>query len=289
METILGNKSSGSSFQMNPSGSSGNSTKEFFESNSLVAKFAFLIMIVFIFVLLLRLGINFLAWLFSPSKSQTLVRGTINANQSINIPQDPSSNGAITLYRSDNQNDGIEFTWSVWIYVEDLKPLGKFKHIFYKGNDYLLQNGMNYPNNAPGLYLAPDTNSLIVIMNTFNVINEEITIPDIPMNKWLNVIIRCKNTTLDVYINGTITRSVQLHGVPKQNYGDVNVAMNGGFDGYIADLKYYAYALGTTEIAELASKGPNTFISSSTNLNNKASDYLSIRWYLFGSNNMYNP
>jgi hypothetical protein len=54
-------------------------------------------------------------------------------------------------------------------------------------------------------------------MNTFNVINEEITIPDVPLNKWVNVIIRCQNTTLDVYINGTITRSVELTGVPKQN------------------------------------------------------------------------
>jgi hypothetical protein len=55
-------------------------------------------------------------------------------------------------------------------------------------------------------------------MNTFSVINEQIVIPDLPLNKWVNVIIRCENTTLDVYINGTITRSHMLHGVPKQNY-----------------------------------------------------------------------
>ena len=29
---------------------------------------------------------------------------------------------------------------------------------------------------------------------------------------------KCKNTTLDVYANGTIVRSVNLIGVPKQNY-----------------------------------------------------------------------
>jgi hypothetical protein len=82
-------------------------------------------------------------------------------------------------------------------------------------------NGMIQPNNAPGLYIAPNTNALVIVMNTYNVINEETLIPDIPLNKWINVIIRCQNTTLDVYINGIISRSIHLLGVPKQNYGDV--------------------------------------------------------------------
>jgi hypothetical protein len=87
-----------------------------------------------------------------------------------------------------NATDGIEFTWSVWIYIENLKE-GSYKHIFHKGNGGLETSGLNFPNNAPGLYLAPDTNNLVIIMNTFDVINEEITIPDIPLNKWLNIIL----------------------------------------------------------------------------------------------------
>lgn len=47
-------------------------------------------------------------------------------------------------------------------------------------------------------------------MNTYNVINEEVIVPDVPINKWFNVIIRCTNTTLDVYANGTIVRSISL-------------------------------------------------------------------------------
>jgi hypothetical protein len=31
--------------------------------------------------------------------------------------------------------------------------------------------GLNFPNNAPGLYISPNSNSLVVMMNTFNVIN----------------------------------------------------------------------------------------------------------------------
>jgi hypothetical protein len=125
-------------------------------------------------------------------------------------------------------------------------------------------------------------------MNTYNVINEEILIPDIPMNKWVNVVIRCKNTTLDVYINGTITRSIELLGVPKQNYGDVYVAMNGGFDGNISNLWYYNHALGTSEIQNIAKSGPSTKMVSSGGINVKDPNYLSLRWFFPGSGDMFN-
>ena len=58
--------------------------------------------------------------------------------------------------------------------------------------------------------------NLTIIMNTYETINEEILIPGIPINKWVNVILRCKNTLLDIYINGTITKSVNLVGVPNK-------------------------------------------------------------------------
>ena len=264
-------------------------SKDFLESNTLVAKFVFLILVIFIFILILRVGVFFLTWYFSPNTSPMLINGLVDANQTIIIPQDPGSKGAIPILRSQNENDGIEFTWSTWVFINGLNPLGQYKHIFYKGNDNLLSNGMNYPNNAPGLYIAPNTNSLVVIMNTYNMIKEEITVPNIPLNKWMNVIIRCQNTTLDIYINGVITRSVELKGVPKQNYGNVYVGMNGGFDGFISNLQYFNYALGITKINSIANGGPNTNSSSSSNLYNKDADYLSLRWYLFGSHNQYNP
>ena len=160
---------------------------------------------------------------------------------------------------------------------------------FSKGNSDLQQNGLINPNNAPGLYIAPNSNTLVVMMNTFNVINEEILIPDIPLNKWVNVIIRCENTTLDVYINGTITRSINLIGVPKQNYGDVYVAMNGGFSGNISNLWYYNYALGTSKIQDIASDGPNTTMIGNTGMSDKAFDYLSLRCFFYGAGDAYNP
>lgn len=264
-------------------------TSEFLESNSLIAKFAFLLLVVFSFVILLRLGISVLSYFLKPSSSPHLIDGMVDATQMIVYPQDPSNNGAVTIYRSVNATDGIEFTWSTWIFINNLQTnAGIYKHIFSKGNSNLNENGMVQPNNAPGLYIAPNTNSLVVVMNTFNVINEEIVIPDIPINKWVNVIIRCQNTTLDVYINGTIARSINLVGVPKQNYGDVYVAMNGGFDGYISNLWYYDYALGTAAIQNLATSGPNTKMIGTNGLADTMYNYLSLRWFFYGAGDSYN-
>jgi hypothetical protein len=265
-------------------------TRDFLESNSLVAKFAFLLLVLFGFVILLRIGIYVLSYFLKPSTSPRLINGMVDANQMLIFPQDPSNNSAVTIYRSVNENDGLEFTWSTWIFIDNLETKsGMFKHIFSKGNSNIGKKGMIEPNNAPGLYIAPNTNALVVVMNTYNVINEEITIPDIPLNKWVNVIIRCQNTNLDVYINGTISRSVNLVGVPKQNYGDVYVAMNGGFDGYISNLWYYNYALGTAAIQNLVNKGPNTKMIGGNAMTDKMYNYLSLRWFFYGTGDAYNP
>jgi len=259
--------------------------REFLESNSLVSKFAFLILILFVFIILLKIGVYIIGWFHKPATSPRLINGMVDATQMIIFPQDPSNNNAVTIFRSINENQGLEFSWSVWILISNLQDnSGIYKHIFSKGNSNLNENGVVSPNNAPGLYIAPDTNALVVMMNTYKVINEEIVIPDIPMNKWVNIILRCQGTKLDVYINGTIARSINMVSVPKQNYGDVFVAMNGGFNGYISNLWYYNYSLGTAAIQQIVARGPNTKMIGSSGLNDKSRDYLSLRWFFYGDN-----
>jgi len=273
-------------------GASGN--QNFMQSNSLISNFAFLLLVIFAFIILLRIGISLIVYLMKPADSPHLIDGMVVGNQMIIYSQDPSNNGSKTIYRSVNANDGIEFTWSSWIFINsinttDTNATPQYKHVFSKGNYTFGSNGMMDPNNAPGLYISPNTNSLVVVMNTYEVINEEITIPNIPINKWVNVIIRCQNTTLDVYINGTISRSITLVGVPKQNYGNVYVCANGGFDGYVSNLWYYNYALGTSAIQQLIQKGPNTNMIGSNGINDTLYNYLSLRWFFYGAGNGFNP
>lgn len=262
-----------------------NWAKGMLESNSIFAKIVFLILIIFVFLILLRIGTYIIMYFFKPEVSPHLIDGMVDAQQMLIFKQNSSSSDVI--YRSENATEGIEFTWSIWLNIHKLDNASVYQHIFHKGNSNLAENGLNFPNNAPGLYIKPDTNELVVIMNTFNVINEEIDIPNIPLNKWINVIIRCRENILDVYINGTITRSINLSGVPKQNYGDVYVAQNGGFQGNISNLWYYNYALGTAEIQNIVTRGPNTYMVGPSTSNN--ADYLSLRWFFYGAGDTYNP
>ncbi len=267
-------------------------TKEFLESNSMIARLSFILLLLLGFIVLLRIGVNILTWYYSPGKNVHFIDGMQAANQQRRFIQDPSVDGAKTIIRSNNEDQGIEFTWSVWLFIEDIAAgAGKYRHIFHKGDSPVKvgEDGIIYPNNGPGLYLAPNTNNLYVIMSTYNDYKEEVMIPGIPLQKWVNVIIRVKNKTMDIYVNGVITQSIVLNGVPKQNFGDVWMCANGGFDGYVSNLWYYAEAIGVSKIAEINRRGPNRKMLGQSGMEDKKRDFLSLRWYFYGNRDMYNP
>ena len=139
---------------------------------------------------------------------------------------------------------------------------------------------MNAPHNGPGAYITPIKNNLLVIMNTFHNVAEEVEVEEIPLNKWVNIMIRVENRTMDVYINGTIVRRHMLTGIPRQNYGNVYTGMNGGFSGYTSNLWYYDYGLGAREIENIVKNGPNTKMASGSTILNRDAQYLSFKWFL---------
>ena len=259
-------------------------SKDFLESNSLVAKISFLLLVIFIFIIILRLGIMSLTKMFAYSKNPVLIDGMIDSQQLLVIAQNPNTPGSIPVVRSNNQRDGMEFTWSVWIWIKN-PPLSnqsnrpnQYKHIFHKGSDTIGNDGLANPNNGPGLYIGPNYKELVVVMNTFENIKEEIVIDNIPIEKWINVIIRCKQHKLDLYINGSLARSKILKSVPKQNYSNVYAGLNGGFSGYTSLLQYFASAIGIKQIQDIVDKGPDRKMSGS-NFMKAIPYYLSFRWF----------
>jgi len=261
-------------------------SKDFLESNSWVAKLAFLLMVVIGFVILFRLMITFITWIFSPSGKVILVNGLQNGSVSTTISQDPNNKSSITILRSENEKDGIEFTWSVWLYLNGFQSSGSYHHVFNKGNvSTATPNstfpGTNTPNNAPGLYINPNYDGFRVIMNSFNNPYEEvIEVTDLPMGKWINIVIRIQDKNCDIYVNGRLVKRRIMTEVVKQNYDDVHVSLNGGFSGYLSNLTYYNRSISVTEIQDIISIGPNLKpVSKANDLNNPEPRYLSNRWY----------
>ena len=259
------------------------SSGDFLQSNSLIAKFAFLLLVLIGFMVLLNLGIRIMNYFMKPSGSPKLINGTMNAANEVIVSQDPKNSESIPILRSNNQNKGIEFSWSLWMYINDISKTQRYSNVFNKGNASYREDGIATVNNGPGLYIDNETNDLVIVMNTVDVNNYEemIIVKDIPLRKWFHCVIRIENTALDVYINGAIVSRAVLQDVPKQNYQNINVCKNGGFNGNIADLQYFNKAISIFQINNIVSWGRNTS-AANENASGDASGfpyYLSNIWY----------
>jgi hypothetical protein len=268
--------------------------KEFLQSNSLIAKFGFIILVLFGFLFLFRIGMIIISNILAPSDSPYLVKGLISGTESVRIQQDSRTSSAIVNY-SENQSTGLEFTYSVWILLNSTNTNSKYAHIFNKGivdGSNITVSGVNNMSNAPGLYVKGNTDgtsTLRVYMDTFsqsgpiqNIDDQRTTmdISGVPYNKWVNVIIRAENRILDVYVNGVLTQHKDLGYVPRQNFGDVYVCQNGGFSGKLSDLRYYAKSLNVFEINGIVGWGPNLSTSpSASGQSDTDASYLSHLWY----------
>jgi len=261
---------------------------QFLQSNTIVAKFVFIILVIIGFLVLLNLGVILLSYFLSPSDSPFIVKGMISGNNGLTFPQDPTKGNIRKIIKlSNNERTGLEFSWSVWIYIADLgSNSSKYQMVFNKGDLNFGTNNITTVNNGPGLYISPNTGStakIQVIMNTSktNDSNNTLVVDSIPIRKWVNVVIRLENTMLDVYINGTISGRLNLPLVPKQNYNDINVCQNNGFNGNLSDLRYFNHALSVIEINNIVYWGPNTSASADGNNNSTSGgfNYLSSLWY----------
>jgi hypothetical protein len=278
--------------------------KDFLNSNNFIAKISFLFLIIFVVVVLFQLIMRYLVYLYSPPNTVKLLNGMVNANSMKVINQDVTQSPYMLVSHSSNEDGGIEFTWSVWFFISNLdntvSSSGVFRNIFFKGNYNPYSGsssectGINIPNNGPGMYIMNDSNtssaSLQVLMDTFQQassymdgtsckLSNPVIIPHIPLNTWVNAAIRCKGNILDVYVNGVIANSVTLVGVPKQNYGNVYVAANGGFSGNIASLIYMNHSASNKELWDIYQEGPNTRSIDPTLNSFAAPNYLSFNWY----------
>lgn len=250
-------------------------SNEFLQSNTIVAKFAFIVIALIAFMLLFRLGAIILGYFFTPSKSPYLVKGMISGSEGKIIKQDPKTDAPM-IQISDDAETGIEFTYSVWLNLLGETDKNIYKHVFNKGIVGTVTETGNQPTatgtNAPGLYIkttTENTNSAVVFMDTMDgdsklttkSNNKYVIIKDLPNNKWVNIMIRVQNRILDVYVNGVLTGRKDLEYIPRQNYAPVNICQNSGFAGKLSNLRYFDSALNVFQINQLVASGPDTSTS----------------------------
>jgi hypothetical protein len=258
-------------------------TQEFMTSNSVISKFVGFILCLLLFVLIFQIGMGLLQNAFGANYSPYLINGMVQSDKEIQISANPNVPDSVPIYRSIDQNQGLEYSWNVWFNV-DTNALNKTKQkIFSKGKS---STSSPYLNVSPGLFLSRETsnsNSLHLIINTidtsYNTTQyEEIIIKDIPVQKWVCCTIRVQGKSVDVYINGFLKQRKNLISLPRQNYYDTYIGDTAGFKGFISSLRYYSYAIGYDEIQSLFASGPSLKLVSNTALP-ASSDYFAANWY----------
>lgn len=259
-------------------------SSDFLESNTIFAKFAFLLLAIILFVVLSSLGIMLITYFLSTPSNPYIIKGMIDGNDSKIILQDPKNSESVEIIRSNNRTTGLEFTWSFWLYISDFNTSSTtYQHVFNKGDtNYSSLDGIAKVNNSPGIYISPGNNGLRIIMDSVSPSDSNIIdVSNIPIRKWFHTAVRVQNTIMDVYINGVIVSRYTMNNVPKQNYSDVNYAQNGGFIGKLSNLRYYSYAMNVFEINGIVTYGPNTNTYNLTTASSAKGNYsyISNSWY----------
>ena len=255
-------------------------------------------MLIYVLLYIMRMTFNKMST--GSEDSPVVLDGIVNAKYGREIRQDPNDEYAITLGRSSNES-GIEYTYSLWLYIDGdtwssfgatASPESQWKHVFHKGpkiNDFT----SNTPEDlsfiqSPGLWLHPNNNVMRLYVNSYDKANEYVEISNLPVRKWIHLIYTQANFVSNIYINGRLKTTNTLLTLPRQNYYNLHMTQNGGFDGYVSSFQYFNNVLSPAEIYDLTKAGPSlkdnsvttSGGASETSVHKEASlPYLSNRWW----------
>lgn len=136
------------------------------------------------------------------------------------------------------------FTYSIWFYIDDWnyrygEPKVVFGRMMSGTSDQpcpsvtlgAMQNDMNI---SLTVYPGSDKETSSSLVHTCNV-------PNVPIQKWCNLLISAYGRTLDVYLDGKLVRTCVLPGVAKIDASaPVYITPNGGFSGWTSRFQYWA-------------------------------------------------
>ena len=232
-------------------------------------------MVIIVFIFLFYLVVSLIGYFTDKPSNPLLVSGQLQGTNSFVISQNPSDKSSKTILRSNNKSYGIEFTWCTWLCYtgsaeKNTDGYITYEPVFVKGDMSTKGSTFCSLNNGPGVYFAvTDTLQLFVLMDTVNeaasmrpVDNTNPMIIRIenlpPLGQYFHLAIRCQGNIVDIYFNGNIIKSQDIGNVPKQNFYDIHVCPNGGFQGLLSNLQYFSRALSVIDINSIVNSGPNT-------------------------------
>jgi len=187
------------------------------------------------------------------SKSVSTLSGLTSAQtmQTIN---------ASSLTSSSSSGNTSNFTYSIWMYIDDWNyRYGEEKVVFGR-----MVSGSTPLQPCPSVILGALENNVVVSLTVFpgldslptttttatttatttsNTMIHRCAVANIPIQKWVNLLVSVYGRSMDIYIDGKLVRTCVLPGVAKiDSNAPVYITPNGGFSGWTSTFQYFANA-----------------------------------------------
>ena len=203
----------------------------------------------------------FISWLMTSSTSlaSLTVAGSTGKNKGDFKPNKSIDKSKLGKSAGGSNN----FTYSIWLFVDDWSyRLGEQKVIFSRvaGGDV-----------CPRVYLGEYENNLTIEITPYqssgaaSAETHKCEITNIPLQKWVNVLFSVYGRSLDVYVDGKLSRTCVLPG-PAHIPDDADIILfpttkgvsggdNSGFGGYISNFKYWPDATNPQQAWDIYKQG----------------------------------
>lgn len=182
--------------------------------------------------------------------------------QSIQNGKTTTTIEASTLATTGSAADNTNFAYSIWFYINDWNyRYGDVKTIFTR---------MNSPNAkpSPSVHLDEIANNLTVTLACFpgtpavdgaaaaTSVNHMCKVGNIPIQRWVNLIVSVYGRSLDIYIDGKLVKTCLLPGVANVNSAaNIYLTPGGGFDGWTSKFQYFPAPLNPQEAWNIYTAG----------------------------------
>jgi hypothetical protein len=159
------------------------------------------------------------------------------------------------------------FSYSIWFYISDWNyRYGEEKVLFGRMDSTPAASSsaaatLSGKHPCPLVTLGSIQNNVNISLNVFppataaelttddttesdNSITHHCNVSNVPIQKWVNLLISTYGRTLDVYLDGKLVKTCVMPGVAKINTtSDVFITPNGGFSGWTTSFQYFATSI----------------------------------------------